>query len=119
MEANHETNKTCYLFQLRFFTRHRDIGSVRSHYFNNVNDSAVGILIFNGSKQGNCTIDFGFDLSQHFWTASNISSFEGFPEVWLAASCILSSTDNSQLNCEIGETRNGYGINSTISVVVH
>ena len=82
-----------------------------NRYFNNVNDSAITIT--DGTVSGRCTIDFGFDISQRFWTTTAV--FGGASRI---VSCDKDVNDNEKLNC-IRTSPDGAGLNGGIMVSLH
>lgn len=85
-------------------------GSSIQRSFNNVNSTAI--TISNGASIGQCTIDFGFDINDRFWTAT---SAEG--DYARGVSCELGGS-NDELDCYHWNT-GGTGYNGPIMVVVY
>jgi hypothetical protein len=79
------------------------------HSFNNVTGGAVTIA--NGAGVGQCTLDFGFDISSHYWVAMPVAGGPRF------VTCIL-NVDNNKLNCyRFDET--GVGLSGNIIVTLY
>jgi len=78
------------------------IGATVSRSFNNVTGGAVTIAP--GAGVGQCTLDFGFDISNRYWIAMPVAAGPRF------ATCILNA-DHNKLNCyrfdETGAGRSG------------
>ncbi len=85
-------------------------GSSIQRSFNNVNSTAI--TISDGASIGQCTIDFGFDINDRFWTAT---SAEG--DYDRGVSCELGSSSD-ELDCYHWNTT-GSGYNGPIMVVVY
>jgi len=86
-------------------------GSSIIRYFNNVNDSAI--TISDGATSGRCTIDFGFDIDQRFWTTTAVFSSQS-----RIVSCDKDSSDDTKLNC-IRTSHDGSGVNGGIMISLH
>jgi hypothetical protein len=66
---------------------------------------------------GVCTIDFEFNLSGRYWTASSMDTSVIGPST-NDVSCVIDSSDNSILTC-INHTVSGLGVDGPIMVLVY
>ena len=88
--------------------RCRDSGSFVDRSFNNVPDAGPMSITWN--TIGSCTIEFGFDLTDRFWTATSVVSFS-------TIDCTLIVSDTS-LTCW-GVRSDGSADNYAAMVVIH
>ena len=77
--------------------------------FNNVNSTSI--TISNGASNGRCTIDFGFDVSDRFWSATS------YGLVAQSVSCQL-GTSNDQIDCYRWSTA-PTGVDGGIMIIVY
>lgn len=81
-----------------------------SRYFNNISSSGVSVI--DGASAGNCTVDFNFQVSDRFWSAT---------AAWSAArgvACRANSTYNDRLDC-FRFKEDGAGQNGPIMLVIY
>jgi hypothetical protein len=83
-----------------------------SRSFNNVN--TIGTTCSTGLLAGTCTIDFGFDISDRFWSATAVE----FDVSRYGVTCELGSGGDS-LNCARWNAATGAGDDGTIMVLVY
>jgi hypothetical protein len=83
-------------------------GSAVDHSFNNV--TGAGVTIANGATDGECTLDFGFDISNRYWVASLPTNGSRI------INCTLNGTN--KLNCYRFSDA-GSGVGGTIMVMVY
>jgi len=81
--------------------------------YNGVNSGSVNIV---GTFDGNCTIQFPFDISQRFWQVSAVDVFDG---VNRAISCGLNTANTSVLICNQSRANNGADRNGPIMLLVY
>ncbi|MBN1813525.1 MAG: hypothetical protein JXA14_16930 [Anaerolineae bacterium] len=81
------------------------------YYFNNVGSS---ITVSNGGANGRCTIDFNFDLTNRYWSATSA----GTSTVPTGVSCSAPLTPNDTMGC-VRWYDNGSGVDGQIMVVVY
>jgi len=88
------------------------LGNIRE--FNNVTSNAI--FPSPGSMNGNCTLDFGFDISDRFWVATVVAmageSLDQGVKCWLGSS-------NDTLECFRYHASSGTGDDGTIMVLVY
>jgi len=65
--------------------------SLVSRSFNNVTGGAVTIA--NGASDGRCTLDFGFDISNRYWSATAVVNTARF------VACYPNAGSNNKLDC--------------------
>lgn len=82
--------------------------SAISRSFNNVNETTI--TISNGASEGRCTIDFGFDISDRFWSATAVHTNSG-----RIATC---NASGSQLICFRAD-ENAAGVTGPIIVIIY
>ena len=78
--------------------------------FNNVNNATISI---NSVANGKCTIDFGFDISERFWSAAGIDA-----DFTRDVTCIQSLSSNNKLDCH-RMTLAGNPANGEIIVLIY
>ena len=78
--------------------------------FNNVNNATISI---NSVANGTCTIDFGFDISERFWSATGIHA-----DFTRDVTCVQSLSSNSKLDC-LSRTTSGNPANGDIIVLIY
>jgi hypothetical protein len=78
--------------------------------FNNVTTGAMGCIC--GSSAGQCTIDFGFDISDRFWVATAVDTDDR------GVACELGG-NNNQLDCFHWYGSTGAGTDGYIMVLVY
>jgi hypothetical protein len=78
--------------------------------FNNV--TGAGVTIADGAAAGECTLDFGFDISNRYWVASAPTNASRI------VNCTLNATNNNKLNCYRFDN-GGSGFSGTIMVMVY
>ncbi len=84
-------------------------GSSIQRSFNNVNSTAITII--DGASSGKCTIDFGFDINDRFWSATS------YGLVAQGVSC-QQGTSSDQLDCYRWSTA-PTGVDGGIMIVVY
>ncbi len=78
--------------------------------FNNVNNAAISI---SSTVNGECTIDFGFDISERFWSATGVHATFA-----RNVTCMNSSSSNNKLDC-LSTTSAGGAANGDIIVLIY
>lgn len=78
--------------------------------FNNVNGAAISI---SSDTNGGCTIDFGFDISDRFWSPTGVHATFARNVV-----CKRSSSSNNKLDC-LRTTATGAAANGDIIVLIY
>ena len=85
--------------------------SMVDYYFNNVGSS---ITVSNGTGDGRCTIDFDFDLTDRYWSATSAGTSTNPTGV----SCSAPAGANNEMQC-VRWYDNGNGVDGLIMVVVY
>jgi hypothetical protein len=86
------------------------IGTTVWRYFNNVTGGAVTIA--GGGTLGRCTLDFGFDISSHYWVANAVSTGS------YSVTCVLNAGSNNKLDCYRFDEA-GAGVSGNIMVTLY
>jgi hypothetical protein len=86
-----------------------DTGSLRKRFFNRQADT---ILVSDGISSGQCSIDFGFDLSARYWIASAVNQAER------GVACEIDTVNNHILRC-LHYIDGATASNGDIMVVIH
>jgi len=86
-----------------------DSSSTIYRSFNNVNSTSI--TISNGASSGKCTIDFGFDVNDRFWSATS------YGMLTQGVSCQLGAS-NDQIDCYRWSTASA-GVNGGIMIIVY
>lgn len=88
-----------------------NLNSVVNYHFNNVGSS---VSVAEGTANGRCTIDFGFDLTERYWSATSA----GTVTVPTGVSCSAPVGANDKMQC-VRWRDDGTGADGLIMLVVY
>ena len=81
--------------------------------YNGVNSGSVNII---GSSDGNCSINFPFDLSQRYWHVTAVRTFDGENKT---VSCALNTGDATVMFCRLSRGSNNADRNGPIMLLIY